>query len=325
MGKIMTVTGTVTADMLGPVLMHEHFLFGFCGFQGDSTLGPFREKAYMDICIEAVNRAKAYGIQTFVDATTNECGRNPRFLKKLSEVTQTNIICSTGYYHESESAFAYWKFRSAFVDIDEEIYQMMRAEVVEGIGDSGVRAGVIKVASGQHISPMEERFFLAAARVSRECDTPIITHTQLGQQGPQQAELLIHQGVKPCRIAIGHMCGNTELAYHEQVLKQGVFDAFDRCGLEGEIFHTPTDKDRAALLAQLIARGWEDQLLISHDSVNVELGRWRPPHPAMQNAHIGNIGERVIPLLREQGITERQIHKLLVENPAKLLGGSLKK
>lgn len=325
MREIMTVTGAVTQDMLGAVLMHEHFLFGFCGFQGDCTLGPFQEKTYMDTCIAAVNRAKAYGIHTFVDATTNECGRNPMFLKRLSEKTGVNILCSTGYYYESESAFSYWRFRSNFVDIDEEIFQMMQTEVTEGIGETGIRAGVIKVASSQNISPMEERFFCAAAKVSQAFGTPIITHTQMGQQGPRQAELLVGLGAEPHHIAIGHMCGNTDVAYHEQVLRLGVFDAFDRFGLEGELFHTPTDETRADLLTELIDRGWEDQLLISHDSVNVELGRWRPPHPSMKNAHIGNIGERVIPMLEERGVTKLQLRKLLIDNPARLLGGLSKK
>lgn len=320
MNEIMTVTGSVMADKLGAALMHEHFLFGFCGFQGDKTLGPFREEEYMDICTHAINRAKAYGINTFVDATTNECGRNPGFLKELAIRTGVNIICSTGFYHESESAFAYWKFRSEFADIDEEIYEMMKAEMTTGIENTGIRAGVIKVASGEEMSLMEKKFFYAAARVSRELDKPIITHTQHGKQGPEQARLLIEQGVSPQRIAIGHMCGNRDVKYHEEVLKQGVFDAFDRWGLEGEIFQTPSDEERAILFAELVRRGWEDQLLISHDSVSIELGRPRKPHPSMKNAHIGNIGERVVFMLKNQGISDKQIKKILVDNPARLLG-----
>lgn len=320
MKNIMTIKGNITPDMLGPTLMHEHFLFGFCGFQGDCTLGPFKEEEYMSTCVAAINRAKAYGINTFIDATTNECGRNPQFLKQLAEATSTNIICSTGYYHEDESAFAYWRFRSTFADIDKEIYEMFRAETTTGIGNTGICAGVIKLASGEEISPMERKFFCAAAKVSKELDIPIITHTQLGKQGPQQAELLIRHGATPHRIAIGHMCGNTDIAYHEEVLRQGVFDAFDRFGLEGEIFHTPTDEERVSLMCALIQRGWENQLLIGHDSVNVELGRPREPHPSMKNAHIGNIGERVIPMMKQQGMTNIQIRKILIDNPARFLG-----
>ena len=325
MKMINTVCGPIAASDLGPVLMHEHFLFGFCGFQGDTTLGSFQKEANLQSNITAVERAKAYGIHTVIDATTNECGRDPLFLKELSDRTGIHILCSTGYYHELESAFAYWKFRSSFTDIEQEIYEMFLAETTHGIGDTGICAGVIKLASSQgQITPMEQVFFRAAARASQNADVPIITHTQGGTMGPEQATLLIQNGAQPHRIAIGHMCGNTDVSYHEAVLSQGVFDAFDRFGLEGELFHTPTDEERVSLLAELIRRGWEDQLLISHDSVTVELGRPRPVPkeslPFMAHAHIGNIGERIIPMLKAQGITETQLHKLLVENPARLLG-----
>lgn len=33
MNYVNTVTGPVAASELGRTLMHEHFLFGFCGFQ----------------------------------------------------------------------------------------------------------------------------------------------------------------------------------------------------------------------------------------------------------------------------------------------------
>ena len=40
----------------------------------------------------------------------------------------------------------------------------------------------------------------------------------------------------------------------------------------------------------------------------------------MEHASIGNIGERVIPMLKTRGVTESQLDKLLIENPARLLG-----
>ena len=133
MNYVNTVTGPVAASELGRTLMHEHFLFGFCGFQGDATLGGFKEEEYTRDCLKAVDDARAYGINTIVDATTNECGRNVRFLKKISDMTGMNIICSTGYYFQAESAYAYWNFRRGFANIEEEIYEMMVTELTKGI------------------------------------------------------------------------------------------------------------------------------------------------------------------------------------------------
>lgn len=323
MDYINSISGPLKPEQLGRTLMHEHFLFGYCGFQGDATLGGFREEEYTEACLKAVEDARAYGVETIVDATTNECGRNVRFLKKIADMAGINIICSTGYYFEAESSFAYWNFRRGFADIEQEIYDMMFTEVTEGIEGTGIKAGVIKLASSyQKITPIEEIFFKAAARVQKDTGVVIITHTQQGTMGPQQAELLIANGADPGKIAIGHMCGNIDVAYHEEVLKHGVFVNLDRFGLQGELFHTPTDEQRMDLIRALVDKGYGDKILLGHDSVNVNLGRGMIMTPFMQealkDANIRTVGAKVLPGLKARGMSDEQIDALLRANPRSL-------
>lgn len=323
MRYVNTVLGPVSPDQLGRTLMHEHFLFGYCGFQGDATLGGFREEEYLDACLKAVEDARAYGIETIVDATTNECGRNVRFLKRVADLTGIQIVCSTGYYFEAESSFAYWNFRRGFADVGQEIYEMMLTEVTRGIEGTGIKAGVIKLASSyQQITPMEEIFFKAAARVQRETGVVIITHTQRGTMGPQQADLLIANGADPGKIAIGHMCGNTDVSYHEEVLKRGVYVNLDRFGLQGELFHTPTDDERMDLIKALADKGYGGRILLGHDSVNVNLGRpiimTEMMQEALKDANIRTIGAKVLPGLKQRGLDGGQIDALLRANPRSL-------
>lgn len=325
MSMVNTVTGPVPSSELGRTLMHEHFLYGYCGYQGDATLGPFREDEAFQTCVNAAETAKAYGIHTIVDATTNECGRNVRFLEKVAKATGINIICSTGYYFEQESAYAYWKFRSAFANLEDEISEMMITELTQGIEGTGIRAGVIKLGSSyQQILPMEQTFFRAAARAQKETGCVIITHTQQGTMGPEQAELLIKSGADPKKIAIGHMCGNQDLDYHRRVLEQGVYVNLDRFGLQGELFHTPTDEQRVDLIEGLVKNGYEDKILLGHDSVNVQLGRPNLASPIMQealkDANIGTLGNKVIPEMRRRGFGDALIEKFFTDNPAKLFG-----
>lgn len=320
MSYVNTVTGPVNVNELGRTLMHEHFLFGFAGWQGDATLGGFKEEEYTAACVQAVEDARAYGITTIVDATTNECGRNVRFLKKISQQTGMNIICSTGYYFQDESAYAYWNFRKGFANIEDEIYEMMVAELTKGIEGTDIKAGVIKLASSHdRITPMEETFFLAAARAQKETGCVIITHTQLGTMGPEQAELLISHGANPEKIAIGHMCGSIDLDYHERVLSQDVYINLDRFGLEGELFHTPTDEQRMDLIRTLVDKGYGNKILLGHDSVNVNLGRGLIMtdfmKDAMKDANIRNIGKKVLPGLAKRGLDDAQIDALLAANP----------
>lgn len=323
MSCVNTVSGPVSPDQLGRTLMHEHFLFGYCGFQGDATLGGFQEEEYLNACLKAVEDARAYGIETIVDATTNECGRNVRFLKRVADLTGIRIICSTGYYFEAESSFAYWNFRRGFADVGQEIYEMMLTEVTQGIEGTGIKAGVIKLASSyQKITPMEEIFFKAAARVQKETGVAIITHTQRGTMGPQQADLLIANGADPRKIAIGHMCGNTDVSYHEEVLKRGVYVNLDRFGLQGELFRTPTDDERMDLIKKLVDKGYGGRILLGHDSVNVNLGRpiimTEMMQEALKDANIRTIGAKVLPGLKQRGLDDGQIDALLRANPRNL-------
>ena len=327
MGKMInTVLGPIEAKDLGKTLMHEHLIYGFCGFQGDYTLGGFDELLCIRENMKWLTPLKEkYGFRTIVDATNNECGRDPFFLSKMPTIMDLNIICSTGFYYEPASAFMYWKFRSGFADVETEMYEMMRTELTKGIGNTGIKAGVIKLASSANqITPFEEKFFRAAARNNRETGATIITHTEAGTMGPEQAKLLIDNGANPKDIAIGHMCGNTDLDYHERVLQYGVFDSFDRFGLEGDLFNTPTDEERCDMIAALLDKGYEDQILMSHDSVTVELGRPRPVPKDdldfMAHANILNIPDRVIPMLKERGVTDAQLDKIFIANPAKVLG-----
>lgn len=323
MNFVNCITGPKNSGELGRTLMHEHFLFGYCGFQGDATLGGFDEEAYTKACVQAVNNARAYGIETIVDATTNECGRNVRFLKKISDLTGINIICSTGYYFQAESSYAYWNFRKGFADIEQEIYDMMYTEVTKGIEGTDIKAGVIKLASSfNEITPMEEHFFKAAARVQHDTGVVIITHTQQGTMGVQQADLLIANGASPEKIAIGHMCGSTDIAYHEDVLKRGVYVNLDRFGLQGELFHTPTDEQRMDVIKTLCDKGYGDKILLGHDSVNVNLGRPLVMTPFMQealkDANIRTIGAKVLPGLKARGMSDDAIDALLTANPQRI-------
>lgn len=316
MSMVQLVNGQIDSSKLGRTLMHEHFCFGYVGFEGDRTLGGFKEDEYTEICKKMVADARAYGVETIVDATTNECGRNVRFIKKMADLTGINVVCSTGYYFQAESSFKYWEFRQGFGDVDKEIYDMLCYELTKGIEGTDVKAGAIKLASSlNEITPMEERFFKAAAKAQKETGCIIITHTQTGTMGPEQADLLTSEGADPGKIAIGHMCGNLDPDYHEKVLKYGVFDNLDRFGLEGPLFKTPYDSERMDLIVELVKRGWGDKLLLGHDSVNVFLGRDFKLTDIVPDANIRTIGCKILPGLKERGLSDVQIEKLMTDNP----------
>ena len=195
---VNTVRGQITPEALGKTLMHEHFLFGYPGYEGDLTIAPFDEDAYLEKSCEVIKVAKQYGFNTIIDVTPNDCGRNPLLLKKIAEEHDFNIICATGYYYEGEGAAVYFKFRSSFSDVVNELAELMIKEITVGIQGTGIKAGVIKLGtSANQITAYEELIIKAAVRAQKETGVPILTHTQAGTMGPEQAVLLIKEGADP--------------------------------------------------------------------------------------------------------------------------------
>ena len=322
---VETVTGAIAVEQLGKTLIHEHFIFGYPGYQGDVTLGPFNEGEALDEAIEIAHRIMSYGVKTVVDPTPNECGRDPEFLRKVSEATGLQIVCATGFYYEGEGATTYFKFRQSLGTAEEEIYEMFKKEITEGIGNTGIKPGIIKLASSlNEITDYERMFFKAAARIHQETGIVILTHTQEGTMGPEQASLLIELGVDPSKVIIGHMCGNTDPSYHKKVMDQGVRIGFDRFGLQG-LVGAPLDEERIRTLVTLLEDGYENHIMLAHDTVNIWLGRPLPMNEELGQA-IGNwqpthLFENMVPKLQEMSITDEQIAKMFNQNVKGLFNG----
>jgi phosphotriesterase-related protein len=320
--QVNTVTGPVSSDDIGKTLVHEHFQFGYPGYQGDSTLGPYDPEANIKVGLEVAEKVKAHGVKTVVDATPNECGRDVEVLREISERGGINIVCSTGYYYEGEGAPAYFGFRALLGTGEDDVLEMMLTEINEGINGTGSKAGVIKLATSKdEMTDYEAMLFRCGAKAQAETGVPIITHTQEGTMGPEQAAYLIEQGADPKRVMIGHMDGNSNIAYHLETLSHGVRVSFDRFGIQG-IVGAPPDEHRIGTLIGLIGLGYADRLHVSHDTVNVWLGRELVLPDAvaelLKNWHPAHIFENIVPQLKKGGVTEEQIEQILVENPKTL-------
>ncbi len=323
---VNTVLGPISPSEMGVTLPHEHLCFGYPGWEGDRTIAPFDPEVLIGNGADLLEGLKALGLGTYVDATPNDCGRQPEILREVSRRTGVHIVCSTGYYYEGEGAPVYWKFRSTLGDISGELHELFLKEVTEGIRDTGIRAGVIKVGSSKgEITPYERLLFQAAARVQAETGVPIITHTQEGTMGPEQARLLIEAGADPARIQIGHMSDNLDIDVQIATLEQGVFVAWDRMGLQG-IVGCPMDEDRYDVLAELIRRGYAGQIMLSHDFIVNWLGRPlslpEPLLPLLANWNPAHLFNGVIPALKERGVTDERVRTIIEDNPGRLFGGA---
>ena len=322
MTKINTVLGTITPEQMGPTLMHEHMVLAYPGWDVDALCQHFEPGELAKICADTLGEVKQYGVKTVVDASPNDLWRNVELDRAVAEKTGLNIICATGMYYEGEGMPAYLKFRSQVMDIVTELYETFMHEITVGIGKTGIKAGAIKVATSHgSITPYEEKVLKAAAKAQKETGVPILTHTQQGTMGPEQAALLIGEGVDAKKIVIGHMCGNSSMEYQMSVIDKGVFVGFDRWGID---FLYPDNLRRATILG-LLGLGFADRIVLSQDCNAKILGR---PFvmPDFIQALIADwsythIFKNIIPKLKQAGVTEAQVNQMLIENPKKIFEG----
>jgi phosphotriesterase-related protein len=117
------------------------------------------------------------------------------------------------------------------------------------------------------------------------------------------------------RVVIGHSGDTTDLAYLEELIGAGSYLGMDRFGI-GTIL---SFEDRVRVVAELCRRGHAGRMVLSHDAhcYNDWLPEnlWRQLLPQWHYLHIHH---DVLPALRAAGVTEAQIHQMLVENPRRI-------
>ncbi len=298
-------------------------MIGYPGWEAHTTEpGPTRREM-LARCIDQIEEMKAAGVTAMLDPCPNDLGRDVEFMAEVASRTGFQIICATGLYKESEGGAAYWHFRKNFGPVVDAMAELFIRELSDGIGATGIRAGIIKVATGPgRISEYERQILEAAAKASVATGAPITTHTDQGTLGDEQQRLLTGLGVPAHRIIIGHSCGTSNHDYHLGIARAGSYLGFDRFGLD--MIHP--DPERVASLLKLLRKGAGDRVVVSHDSVwcwrgtpiprsitlgGAEAGSWHPLHFLRD----------VAPQLREGGASEAQIQALLVDNPRRFFAG----
>lgn len=314
---LQTVTGPIGVDQLGTTLMHEHLVIGFAGWEAD-TLRPGPKRAEMiATCVDQIAQLQDRGVRSLLDPCPNDLGRDVELAAEVASRTGFQIVCATGLYTEHHGGSGYWHQRGMFGPVVEAMAELFIRELTVGIGDTGIKAGVIKIGSGAHqITDYERQVLRAAAMASNQTGAPITTHTDQGTMGDVQQAELVALGVPPHRIIIGHCCGTSDHAYHLRILDGGSYVAFDRFGINA-LF---PDAKRIEALVALLRRGQERQLVLSHDSVWCWRGEPIPAAimTALDDGIVFNpthLHDHVIPRLLEAGVTRAQIDTMLVDNP----------
>src|SRR5207249_3984573 len=180
MKTVQTVTGPCAPSELGTTLMHEHLMIGWPGWEAEAPADRAARREHAKRCVDRMLELRDLGLATFLDPCPIDLGRDVELMAEVAQATGVRIVCATGLYKEDQGAPAYFKFRAQFGDGVKEMTDVFIRELTEGVGETGIRAGVIKVATSAHkITPYEEIVLRAAARAHRETGRPAILPPEL--------------------------------------------------------------------------------------------------------------------------------------------------
>jgi phosphotriesterase-related protein len=261
---------------------------------------------------------KAEGIDTIVDLTVVGLGRHIPSVQRVAELTSVNIVAATGLYtYDVLPPYFGNRGPGSLFGGPDRLAEFFVRDIVEGIGRTGVKAAMLKCAS-DHLGMTKgcERVFRAVAEAHLETGAPITTHSHSASEGGlEQQRLLGSLGVDLGRVVIGHAGDSTDVAYLEELVANGSYLGMDRFGIET----ISSFEDRVSVVAAMCERGHAGKMVLGHDSYcfndRFDADVVRQRHP---NYHLLHISRDVVPELRKRGVTDDQLHQMLVDNPRRI-------
>lgn len=315
MATINSVLGEMDTADLGFTLSHEHVLVSSAGIQ--QIYPEFIDRAAtIARGIADLTAARAEGLRSIIDVTTIDLGRDIRLLEEVSRGSGVHIVCATGTWRDIPRVF--------WTATPDDIAPLYIREIQEGIEDTGIKAGIIKVANDMGgVTPEGEIILRAAARAQKATGVPISTHTWAPERvGEQQVAIFKDEGIDLNRVYIGHSNDTDDIGYLTGLLEQGVWIGLDRYPGRPEVLDWEA---RTQTAYKLIQAGWAHRIMLGHDwSVALLIAH----REARAQRDIANpdgylfITRRVLPRLAQLGASQDDLHKIMIDNPRRFFEGS---
>jgi phosphotriesterase-related protein len=302
---VETALGPIATTELGPTLMHEHIITRSPGVY-ENWPHLFDRAEMLAVSEKKMGDLHARGIRAIVDLTTVDLGRDIDLIVAVARRSRVHVIVATGVWWMPQRYF-----NSHGID---EVTALFVRDIAQGIGETGVKAAIIKCATDTAgVTPVIENILRASARAQKATGVPISTHTwAAGRSGEAQQAIFAQEGVDLRRVIIGHSGDSEDLGYLRGLMERGSTIGMDRFGLEHLL---PTEK-RVEVIARLCAEGYAGKMVLSHDAncwsdaMTEEAKRRTRPR-----WHYTHIPDDILPALRKAGVGEDQIDQMLVRNP----------
>jgi len=339
-GKIQTVLGLIRPEEAGITLPHEHLMVdSTCYYKkplaGD--IGLSREPISLDnlqwvrhhghnsmdnlstadeaTAIQEALRFRAEGGRTIVDCSNRDILRDPKAVARVSRMTGLHIVMGSGYYYAGSYIFD--MDAKSEEDITDEIVQ----DITLGAEGTSICSGLIgELGCSWPLDRREEKVLRAGATAQQATGAAINIHPGRNKKSPMQIiEILREAGADINRVAIDDI-DRTLLTHKERcaLAKTGCYLGYNHFGQEGYYqpdlsIDLPNDHTKINEIILLIKEGYLEKILTSQDIcqkvMQYRYGGWGYAH----------ILEYVVPVMRLKGMTDQQIHTIMVDNPKSVL------
>ena len=349
---VQTVLGKVDKTSLGNISPHEHifidmtnqfslpegYLYTKAATEKVSikNLGVLRRTPHAlkdnlilddyKTALDEVMHFKYAGGGTIVDVTNLGLARTPEMLRRIAIDSGLHIVMGCSYYYAATHP----------EDMDsrstESITDEILHDVYEGVGPSGIKAGVIgEIAVSDILYKNEEKVIAASAMAQKKTGLGLHIHIfdwkkphERFPLGLRSLEIAMDNGADPAKVAINHIgvAMNIDLEYCFEIAKRGAYLEFDNFGHEfyidrpGRAFIPgpfELDINRVKAIKALCDAGYEKQILVSNDIC----------HKSMLRAYGGwgydHILTNIVHMFKDEDVPDEIIKLMLHDNPARFL------
>lgn len=315
---VNTVLGPLPASELGVVAVHEALLSVVPGAQYAPDIRMDRAEIF-EILAAKLTDFRERGGSTIVDSTGMFHGRDLKLYEALSRSTGVNIVASTGMGPE-ETLGGYFltpqtnpptpwpagKFADLF---SKEVTEGMVVPRVERRGAAGL---VTTTADRAGMTPTEESLFRGAARTA--LNTGVAVSIRYGADALHDLDVVLDEKLPADRVLVGGLDRTDAVAVGAalEVARRDAFVGLDHVGLDDDEAYV-SDRERAALVIDLVKAGHGHQIILSGNSIGVAKGQ---PEYDLPFSHVVST---FVPFLKAQGLSDDDARRILVENPRNLL------
>ena len=329
---IQSVLGPIDPGELGQTLLHEHLVADWDFARGMAP--QMTSTAVVPELVACLKAAHAAGLRSLVDVSPESWALSPLLIAIVARESPVHVVAATGCWKPLALPLPGWAYPPSG---PEEIADHFVEAFENGLGGTGVKPGIISVATDAGpTNPVERNILEGAALAQRATGLAITTHTSSPACAEAHVDILGEAGADMDRVAIGRLGLRSGLAgfpLYERLAKVGVGLGIDNFGMVRQ------DSEWADMTVQLIDAGYVDNVILSLDTTVIRRGM-----EGIYNRHtlkdtknivgleqISEVSDRptegdftllhtrLLPLLRKAGVEEETITRILVDNPTRML------